>query len=102
MEGFLERTDASSEYKEWLQSLRHLSDEELSELLRSKEIAKYDIKIESVNMSDEAPGKSRQSLEKVLEKTSVLRLKEMMRERISAAHRNPQALARQKAVKNME
>ncbi|XGW15762.1 hypothetical protein V3C99_001313 [Haemonchus contortus] len=99
LEGFL---DASTEYKEWLQSLRHLSDEELSELLRRKEIAKYDIKIESVSTSDEASGKSRQSSEKVLEKTSVLRLKEMMRERISAAHRNPQALARQKAVKNME
>nr|CDJ84414.1 Hypothetical protein CBG15148 [Haemonchus contortus] len=102
LEGFLEKTDASSEYKEWLQSLRHLSDEELSELLRRKEIAKYDIKIESVNTSEEASGKSRQSSEKALEKTSVLRLKEMMRERISAAHRNPQALARQKAVKNME
>lgn len=100
--GFSGKICCSSEYKYWLQSLRQMCREEFNEMLQREEFLADNVRLPE-DLGTECPETIKQGSQSSFESvTSILQLKEKMKERIAQSQRNPDTLLRQKAIQDIE
>ncbi|WKX99428.1 hypothetical protein Q1695_014369 [Nippostrongylus brasiliensis] len=103
LDGFPGKLCNTNEYGDWMHSLKQMTPEEFSGLLQHEGIADYNIKLTVPDDDAESSMKGKDAVEKPLgEVKSILHLKEMMKKRMSMSQRNPQNVARQKAINDLE
>ncbi|KIH63871.1 hypothetical protein ANCDUO_05822 [Ancylostoma duodenale] len=97
----------SSKYRDWTQSVSRMSEVDIKRMMNHEGIHGYNIKLEVPDQSDaavqrEADSGKLLSPKPLTEKTSVLQLKNKMKEIIAARQLNPQLLARQRLIREIE
>ncbi|RCN33874.1 hypothetical protein ANCCAN_20295 [Ancylostoma caninum] len=97
----------SSKYRDWTQSVSRMSETDIKRMMDHKGIRGYNIKLDVPDQSDvavqrEADPSKLLSSKPLTEKTSVLQLKNKMKEIIAARQLNPQLLARQRLIREVE
>ncbi|EYC31798.1 hypothetical protein Y032_0003g1246 [Ancylostoma ceylanicum] len=105
--GFSGKLANSSKYRDWTQSISRMSETDIARMMNHEGIRGYNIKLEIPDqndvMSQYEVGSNKSLASKSLnEKTSVLQLKNRMKEIISTRQLNPQAVARQKLIRDLE
>ncbi|CAJ0598758.1 unnamed protein product [Cylicocyclus nassatus] len=91
-------------YRDWMQSITSMCDDEIKQMLNYEGISSLNLKLQTC--SEDRLERNEVELDKTSktlnEKTTVLQLKNKMKEIIAARQRNPQLIARQKLIGDIE